>query len=146
MWLACCFPYKGMSILGITISYPMILPISPQCSFFLKLWLEFSNYTVTLSFCVSSAFKKNAISQYITPRCRIHRWFISQNKCSETSAPNRGKTRNSYLPQNKNSPGSALLNKVCFQLYFQILLTITAWRLAPTHLILWSGSQAERRK
>ena len=87
-----------MSISGITISCPITLPISPQRSFyFFKLWLEFSNYTVTLSLCVSSTFKKNAISQYITPRCRIHRWFISQNKCSETSAPNRAKTWNSLL-------------------------------------------------
>lgn len=118
--------------------------------FLIKLWLEFSNCTATLSFCVSSTFEKNAISQYITPRCRIHRWFISQNKCSETSAPNRGKTWNSLLPQSKNSPGWAWLNKVCFQLYFQILSTITARCPAATHafevLLKHSGTQGQQRE
>lgn len=59
--------------------------------FFFQLWLEFSNYPVALSFCVSSTFKKNAISQYITPRCRIHRWFISRTSAWRHQLQTEGK-------------------------------------------------------
>lgn len=50
------------------------------------------------------------------------------------------------LLEQKPTAWHTWLNKGLFPVVFQILLTITAWRLAPTHLSLWSGSQLQQER